>query len=82
MKAKVRIALHQANMRSRLKRRIATNAKLRSEKTPSAGDNELQRRVAGTILAARGWSAQDLSIHFGWNIQDVKAWLAAGKPLL
>ncbi|HMB84590.1 MAG TPA: hypothetical protein VKI40_11140 [Terriglobales bacterium] len=85
MKAKVRIAMHQADMRSRLKRRIATNAKVRPEKTPSAGEpDELKRQIAATVLHVnRGWSAARIARHFDWpRKQEVERWLEAGERWL
>jgi hypothetical protein len=84
MKEKVRIEMHQADMRSRLKRRLATNAKVRPEKTPSTGEpNELKRQIAATILHEnRGWSSAQIARHFDWPREQVERWLEAGKRWL
>lgn len=59
MKAQVRLALQQAEMRARPRCRRAKN-------TPFAAEpNELKRRIAATVLAySRGWNAAQIANEF------------------
>ena len=78
----------QAAMRSgsRLERRILRDLDRRAVDTVrrvAEQPPELQRRIAATVLAyQRKWSPEQLAIHFGWEIDDVKRWMDAGNPLL
>jgi len=73
MKARVKLALQQADMRSRLK-----HANRRTART-----TDLKRRIAATILAyERGWAPAQIARFFQWPTEDVEKWMEAGKPLL
>jgi hypothetical protein len=75
MKARVKLALQQADMRSRLK---SDRGGVRT-----ARPIDLKRRVVATIFAyERGWTPARIANHFGWQLEDVKAWFQAGTPLL
>jgi hypothetical protein len=74
MKARVKLALQQADMRSRL---------TRDNSRPTARTADLKRRIAATILAyERGWTPAKIASFFEWPIGDVERWFEAGKPLL
>ena len=73
MKARVKLALQQADMRARLKR----------DRPRRVESRDLKRRVAATVLAFhRGWAPAEIARLFGWPVEDVARWLEAGKPLL
>jgi hypothetical protein len=72
MKSRTRLALQQAAMRSRPKRK---RDRLRSV--------DLKPRIAATVLAyERGYSAADIARLFKWPLDDVTRWFEAGRPLL
>lgn len=74
MRAKVKLALQQADMRSRLKH---------ANRGRTARTTDVKRRIAATILAyERGWAPAQIARFFQWPTEDVKKWLEAGKPLL
>jgi hypothetical protein len=77
VKARVKLALQQADMRARLKRHP------RRRRRRIAKATNLQRRVVATIFAyERGWAPARIADFFGWPPEDVARWFEAGKPLL
>jgi uncharacterized protein YaeQ len=88
VKDRIRLKLNQAAMRSgsRRERRLLRDLDRRAVDTVrrvAEQPPELQRRIAATVLAyQRKWSPEQLAIHFGWEIDDVKRWMDAGNPLL
>lgn len=74
MKATVRLALEQSEMRSRLKS---------DHRRRAARPLDLKRRIAATVLAyERGWTPAEIAELFHWPAEDVARWFDAGKPLL
>jgi hypothetical protein len=63
MKASVRLELQQAEVRSRLR----LDRRQPSPETSSPESAGLRRAIAALGLAyGRGWSAADITHHFGW----------------
>jgi hypothetical protein len=87
LKKTVRLKIHQDAMRERDKAAMRQPRGDRCEEESirrlAAFPELLTRRIRATIFFhERGWSAQRLSIFFGWSLEDTVRWLEAGKPLL
>jgi hypothetical protein len=70
MKAKIKLALQRAEMRSGCD-------------PDAAPPDDLRRKIAALVLAyGRSWSATRIARYFGWPRADVERWIESGKPLL
>jgi hypothetical protein len=76
MKAQIRLAMAQAEMKARPRSRRP------AEKTLS-GPAEMKRRIAALVLVhKRGWSAAEIARQLRWRREDVELWFETGRPLL